>query len=220
MDDLKQWKRCLFDRNLKGKIRIQLKKYGIDEDNIKLGRKLWRIADRSFNTQNTIVQKKDTIALAFKQLKQEVFEAYSLDRAKCKAKFLENTVVLDLLHLNEPIPNAYLPKFGYISNFYDQIKEKPSLHSMLSEIEITHIYIQEMNARLQQLKITREQFENVVKESQQATKKRNTAYFELQNWMKNFNTIAKVALINYPKLLQKWGITRSYTKSQNSKKTT
>ncbi|MCV6628484.1 MAG: hypothetical protein OIF50_01350 [Flavobacteriaceae bacterium] len=119
---------------------------------------------------------------------------------------MEYPMLLEALNLQTPIPNAYSAKLDFIEAFYIQLSVMPKAIALLKDIDIVQADILQCLDEIIFLKDNRSNFEKAVQQSHEATKERNQKYFLLQQWMRDFLAVVKVALQDHPNILASWGL--------------
>ncbi|WP_198537155.1 hypothetical protein [Capnocytophaga cynodegmi] len=143
----------------------------------------------------------DTFSKKFEELKKR----YTTDRKKAKIIFKDEDTVLTVLVIKGVMSIRINGLLEDIDTFYKQLQAKEELRTPLKRLKITDEHIAEQLKALTEVRQAYLQYTNEKGESQQATKNKDAAFAELEKWVREFYSIAKIALEDQPQLLESLG---------------
>ncbi|MDY3351115.1 hypothetical protein PG357_03845 [Riemerella anatipestifer] len=180
----------------------ELAEYGYTKDEIEKGKALYTQAQNLYQTNIREGQEETQAYANFKQELDLLNATYATDRKKARIIYKENLEVLNNLRLKGRPPYALASLLENIGVFYNTLKAEESLRTPLQRLKVTETTIE---AQLAQLTKTEKAYAAYIQEkgeSQQATKYKNEALTKVDKWVREFYSIAKIALEDKPQLLE------------------
>ena len=141
----------------------------------------------------------------FTELKENLATTYTLHRKKGKVIFRKEPTTLNKLALTGSLPTAYIKWLETVKKFYTVAAADSDIQSKLVRLKIT---TEEINGTIQlitNLELARAEYLREKGESQDATKLKDKAFEEIDDWMSEFYAVAKIALEDNPQLLESLG---------------
>ena len=141
----------------------------------------------------------------FTTLKENLATTYTLHRKKAKVIFRKESTTLNKLSLSGSLPTAYIKWLETVKKFYTVASSDSEIQSKLVRLKIT---TEELNGTIEQisnLELARAEYLREKGESQDATKLKDKAFGEIDDWMSEFYAVAKIALEDNPQLLESLG---------------
>ena len=141
----------------------------------------------------------------FTTLKENLATTYTLHRKKAKVIFRKESTTLNKLSLSGSLPTAYIKWLETVKKFYAVASADSDIQSKLVRLKIT---TEELNGTIEQisnLELARAEYLREKGESQDATKQKDKAFGEIDDWMSEFYAVAKIALEDNPQLLESLG---------------
>ena len=141
----------------------------------------------------------------FTTLKDNLATTYTLHRKKAKVIFRKESTTLNKLSLSGSLPTAYIKWLETVKKFYTVASSDSEIQSKLVRLKIT---TEELNGTIEQisnLELARAEYLREKGESQDATKQKDKAFGEIDDWMSEFYAVAKIALEDNPQLLESLG---------------
>ena len=141
----------------------------------------------------------------FTTLKDNLATTYTLHRKKAKVIFRKESTTLNKLSLSGSLPTAYIKWLETVKKFYAVASADSDIQSKLVRLKIT---TEELNGTIEQisnLELARAEYLREKGESQDATKQKDKAFGEIDDWMSEFYAVAKIALEDNPQLLESLG---------------
>ena len=141
----------------------------------------------------------------FTTLKENLATTYTLHRKKAKVIFRKESTTLNKLSLSGSLPTAYIKWLETVKKFYTVASSDSEIQSKLVRLKIT---TEELNGTIEQisnLELARAEYLREKGESQDATKLKDKAFGEIDDWMSEFYAVAKIALEDNLQLLESLG---------------
>lgn len=186
-------------------LKNELAEYGYDDQEIAKGKALYDNAAQKLDLNKTESAEEkmayDTFSKKFEELKKR----YTTDRKKAKIIFKDEDTVLTVLVIKGVMSIRINGLLEDIDTFYKQLQAKEELRTPLKRLKITDEHIAEQLKALTEVRQAYLQYTNEKGESQQATKNKDAAFAELEKWVREFYSIAKIALEDQPQLLESLG---------------
>jgi len=144
--------------------------------------------------------------VAFDKCVEEMLNRYRLDRKKAKVVFRNDASTYAKLELNKSVPQSYVGQLKAIKSFYEKLGADKTLQTKLVAMKITAASIKAGSDAVTEVANSRALYLKEVGESQNATKSKDKALDELEDWMKTFYDVAEIALEDQPQLLESLGV--------------
>lgn len=183
----------------------ELAEYGYDDAKIQEGKALYdtAIASQDANRKET---KEEVQALeAFSTAYKELLERYKAHRKRAKIVFQDEPSALKILALKGTMPLRILSALEEIEILYTELDKDENYKKAVLKLKITEEDIQNQKNKLAEVRTAYAKYTTEKGESQQATKDKNQAFGAFEKWVRNFHTIAKIALEDRPQLLESLG---------------
>lgn len=103
------------------------------------------------------------------------------------------------------MPRSYIRMLEAARTFYSVSLDDPEIQSRLARVKITPEQLREVAPLLAEVEAARAVYFKELGEAQHATKLKDEAFAEIDDWMKEFYAIAKIALEDSPQLLESLG---------------
>lgn len=182
-----------------------LTEFGYGPDKLAEGKALLATARAAYDGSRT--EKNETTAAyhAFNTKRDELAARYALDRRKAKAIFSAEPVVAERLDVADSLPRSYIRWLETVRAFYSVSRLDAGIQGRLSPLKITPEHLNEAHAMIGELEAARALYVQEVGESQNATKLKDTAFARVDDWMRKFYAVAKIALEESPQLAESLG---------------
>ena len=142
---------------------------------------------------------------AFDTKKDQLTKLYALDRRKAKAVFRKEPLLAERLKVDGSMPRTYMKWLETVRTFYAVCQADPELQKRLLPTKITPEYLGTTYALIAELEAARADYIREKGESQNATKLKDAAFGVIDDWMRDFYAIARIALEESPQLLESLG---------------
>ena len=142
---------------------------------------------------------------AFDTKKDQLAGLYALDRRKAKAVFRKEPLLSDRLKVDGSMPRTYMKWLETVRTFYAVCLADPELQKRLLPTKITPEYLGTTYALITELEAARTDYIREKGESQNATKVKDAAFGVIDDWMRDFYAIARIALEDSSQLLESLG---------------
>lgn len=186
-------------------LKNELAEYGYDDKEIAKGKVLYDDAAQKLDLNKTESAEEKMAYDTFSKKFEELKKTYTTDRKKAKIIFKDEDTVLTVLVIKGVMSIRINGLLEDIDTFYKQLQAKEELRTPLKRLKITDEHIAEQLKALTEVRQAYLQYTNEKGESQQATKNKDAAFAELEKWVREFYSIAKIALEDQPQLLESLG---------------
>ncbi|AFR36020.1 hypothetical protein [Riemerella anatipestifer] len=183
-------------------LKSQLAEYGYDDAEVQKGKALYDKAQEVYQKNIKEGQEETTAYAQFTTEFEQLLKTYKTDRKKAKIIYKDQPETLKNLRLKGQSSRQMANLLDEVNIFYHSLKEDSALLSPLNRLKITE---ESVEAQLTQLQKTQKAYATYTQEkgeSQDATKQKNAAFSDLEKWVKEFYSIAKIALEDRPQLLE------------------
>ena len=180
--------------------------FGYDSAMIEDGKNLFTKTRQAYDLN---VKEDDETSQAYSNYKakmNQMEDTYSLHRKKAKVIFRKDLEVMKRLVLDGSVPKAYVRWLEIVKKFYSEMLSDTELQTKLSRLKVTADDLNSANALLTELEAARADYLREKGESQDATTAKDTAFTELDDWMREFYAVARIALEDNIQLLEALGV--------------
>lgn len=187
-------------------IKPALADYGMDDAKVTEGKALYA---STLSIWELNKQEKGETKIASESYKDlyDAFESlFKRHRNQTQIFFKKKPEILIALGVQGSFPTKYNELFDKAKQFYIGIEGNASIQTEMAKIKITAEVVTECLTKHAALLAERANYDKEFGGSQDATKSKNAAMLELQEWMEDFDAIAKIALYDKPQLLEVLGI--------------
>lgn len=179
--------------------------FGYDETLLTEGNTLLTKTREAFDLNKTEDDETTVAYSNFSTTKENLAKVYSLHRKKAKVIFRKEPTMLSKLALTGSLPSAYIKWLETVKKFYAEASLDLAVQSKLLRLKITEEEINGTIALISSLEEARAAYLREKGESQDATKAKDKAFAEIDDWMSEFYAVAKIALEDNPQLLESIG---------------
>ena len=179
--------------------------FGYDETVLTKGKTLLTKTRAAFDFNKKEDDETSEAYKNFATLKENLATTYILHRKKAKVIFRKESTTLNKLSLSGSLPTAYIKWLETVKKFYTVASADSEIQSKLVRLKIT---TEELNGTIElisNLELARAEYLREKGESQDATKLKDKAFGEIDDWMSEFYAVAKIALEDNPQLLESLG---------------
>jgi len=132
-------------------------------------------------------------------------DLYALHRRKAKAAFSKAPVVAEMLAILGSVPRTYARWIETVRTFYTVSLADPEIQQGMTRVKLSTEDLNAAYAMIPELEKARNHYIQEKGETQHATMLKDAAFARLDDWMKEFYAIAKIALEESPQLLESLG---------------
>ncbi|MDM8160584.1 hypothetical protein QUH73_12230 [Labilibaculum sp. K2S] len=188
------------------KIAATMAEFGYDLSTITKGRELLEATISAFNFNQQEDNETIQARADFDAKVTLMTEKYTSHRRKAKVAFRKDEVVLKQLGLAGNYSKAYTKWITTMKTFYNGVQTNAAHLAKLLVYKITEEEIAACITEINALETTRTLYLKEVGESQEATKLKDKALADLEEWMSDFYAVAKIAMEDQPQLLESLGL--------------
>lgn len=133
-------------------------------------------------------------------------KTYRLHRKKARVVYINDPLTLSLLEIDKDVPEAYLTWLETVRKFYTITSSNEAVQQKLVRLKIAVSELTDGLTKVEEIEQLRAVYLREVGESQDATKAKDKAMAEIAVWMREFYSVARIALADQPQLLEALGI--------------
>ena len=183
-----------------------LAEFGYNAANISNGTKLLDETTKAYDTNKKETNETVAARADFDNKMSQVAEVYSLHRKKAKVIFRKDEVALKQLGLIGTNSQAYAKWLEEVKLFYTVLQSNKTLLSQLESLKVTAEDVNTAVSTIKALESARAIYLKEIGESQDATKAKDISFAKLDDWMRDFYAVSKIAMEDNPQLLESLGI--------------
>ena len=202
-----EWTRTLIDNATShSEISKALAIVGYDKTVIAEGKQLYLTAKQLFDINKIEDDETRDSRKIYKSKIEELVEVFKPDRIKARVIFRNDSTTQEKLMINGGFPNSYPTLIQRTEKFYTVLNTDTQLQQKVAKLKITPNKIKTGLKAVISLQSARNNYKTEIGESQDATKAKDSAITNLENWIKDFKDIAQIALEDQPQLQESLGI--------------
>ena len=201
-ETLEQYRVALQNVEDQATITTTMAEFGYDATKIAEGKTLLGETLQAYNT-NKIEDDQSIEAYSnFSNLKNQLENTYRLHRKKAKVIYRNDSITLNKLAITGSMPSAYIKRLEIIKKFYNEAQSDTTIQTALATLKLTLDDLTTATTLIANLEATRATYLKEKGESQDATKTKDQALTNMDEWMRDFYAVAKIALDDNPQLLE------------------
>ena len=185
----------------------ELAEYGYDAAAIAQGEALYNTLIEKYDANKTETAQETTAYAVFSNAFETTLSTYKTDRKKAKIVFKNQPDVLKNLQLNKSLIERNATMIDAMRLFYEMLQNNAEWVNALQRLKITTDHVNQQLANVTNVQTVYATYVQEKGESQQATQDKNKAFDEVNKWVSEFYSVAKIALEDQPQLLEsiaKW----------------
>lgn len=179
--------------------------FGYGPEKLAEGRAMVAEVRAAFDNRNTEQNEAMAAYRDFEAKWDELSERYALHRRKAKAAFSKAPVTAERLAVLGSMPRSYAKWLETVRTFYTVSLSDPEIQQGMTRVKLSAEDLNAAAALLPEIEEARANYIREKGESQHATKVKDEAFSRLEEWMREFYTIAKIALEESPQLAESLG---------------
>lgn len=187
-------------------IATTMAEFGYDAAKIAEGKQLLDRTRSAFDLNNLEDNETLEAKIDFESKKSVIEQQYSMDRKKAKVIFRNDELALAKLALTGTLPRAYVKWTETMKTFYNGLKADTTLLTRLAPLKITVETVDSAIVTIGEMETARTLYLKEIGESQDATKNKDMAFIQMDDWMRDFYAVAKIAMEDNPQLLEALGL--------------
>lgn len=183
----------------------ELAEYTYDTQKIAEGKALYDKAKAQQEANRKETKEETQAYQLFEKSFKNLVETYKAHRKRAKIIFKDDDAILKILVLKGTMATRILSLLEDIEIFYTELDKDQAFKTAVQKLKITQENITIQLTQLAETKQFYAKYQTEKGESQQATKDKDKAFTDLEKWVREFYTIAKIALEDKPQLLESLG---------------
>jgi hypothetical protein len=202
---LEQYRVSLENVETQTEIASIMAEFGYDEIVIAEGKALFTKTREAYDLNKKEDDETSESYKNFTTLKESLAKTYTLHRKKGKIIFRKDTNTLNKLSLTGSLPTAYIKWLETVKKFYTVASAETEIQTKLIRLKVTTEELNGTILLISNLEQARSEYLREKGESQDATKLKDKAFGEIDDWMSEFYAVSKIALEDNPQLLESLG---------------
>src|SRR5690554_5646085 len=202
---LDQYRIALHNARHQAAIAEILNEFGYGPDALAEGDAKLAAARSAFDGNRTEKSEASAAHHVFTTKKDQLIDRYALDRRKARAAFSKDPVTAKQLAIVGNMPRSFIRGLEAARTFYSVSLADPVIQGRLARLKITPEHLSQAATSLGEVETARAIYFKELGEAQHATKLKDQAFAEIDDWMKEFYAIAKIALEESPQLVESLG---------------
>lgn len=201
-ETLEQYRVALENVVNQAQIATIMAEFGYDTDVITEGKTIWQTSYDAYIFNKTEDDETTEASTNFKTAKAELASTYNLHRKKSKVIFRKDALTLEKLGIKGRLPQSYIKWLEVAKKFYTVSLADSAIQAKLVRLKITSEDLSAVNTLVSDLETARSIYLREKGESQDATKAKDQALANIDDWMSEFYAVAEIALEDHPQLLE------------------
>lgn len=199
---LEQARIALTNAEANQEIKSTLADYGMNSEKIAQGKLVYENTLSLFEQNEKETAESRIASNDYKIVFQEVESLFKRHRDHTILFFKKQPQVLIALGVGGRFPYTYTDFFNKVKQFYGGIKSDPAIQEQMSKIKITPDVVEHCLDKYNLLLEKRAIFDKEMGEAQAVTKTKGAAFAQLEDWMDDFEAIARIAFYDSPQMLE------------------
>lgn len=187
-------------------IAAAMTEFGYDETIIAVGKTLLETTRSAYTFHDTEDDETAVASASFKTKRKELENLYKVHRKKAKVAYRKDAVTASRLAITGTLSKQYVVWLETVKKFYATALAETDIQTKLATVKVTLDELNAGNTLIGEVELTRSEYLRETGESQDATKAKDAAFKELEEWMQDFYAVARIALEDNPQLLEAIGL--------------
>ena len=203
---LEQYRVALDNVEQQPQIAAVMAEYGYGPEEVANGKAILAAARQAYETNRVEDDETSEAYKLFETKKEELDTTYSNDRKKAKVVFRNEPLTLERLGISGSVPRAYVRWLETVKTFYSEALADETVQNKLARLKVTAEGLNGASTLIGEVESARTGYLREKGESQEATKTKDAAFSQLDDWMRDFYDVARIALDEKPQLLEALGL--------------
>lgn len=187
-------------------IAASLDKIGYGPEKMREGVALLAKTIASRDNKNKAKNRKNEAYRIFTSKRVQLNKSFTLHRKLAKILFRKDEVTSRNLYISMMVPRTYSPWINVVKLFYKNAAASADIQMKLNQLKLSAEDIMSALELVQETENARADYFRARGVSQNATQIKDEAMFALNEWMRDFYKIARIALVQNPQLLEVLGV--------------
>lgn len=205
LETLELYRVSLHNAGSQPEISSVMTEFGYGPEKLAIGHAVLFSAREGYDTSKTEKHETKAAYQAFDLKRDALAERYAMDRKKAKVIFSDEPVTMERLDIAGSLPRAYIRWLETVKTFYTVSLADLEIQRQLGALKITPEYLNETYAMVGEVEAARALYIQEIGESQNATKVKDAAFAQVDDYMRKFYATARIALAERPQLLESLG---------------
>lgn len=203
---LEDYRVALLNAKNQSEIATVLAEFGYDSSEIAKGSLLLDKTTTAYNFNKREDNETKEARADFDTKEDKLDDLYFLHRRKGKVVFRKDELTLQKLELSGSFPRIYVRRIEAMQIFYTEMLEDTSLQERIARLKVPVKDLKNGIKLISDVDSARALYLKEIGESQDATKDKDETFAQLDDWMREFFAVAKIALEDSPQLLEALGV--------------
>lgn len=169
------------------------------------GKAIWNDTRQAYDRNQMEGFESSEASQDFQRQRKDLTAYFRRDRGLAKVAFRYDGPTAARIGVAEGVPKAYQKWVETVRKFYINSLADPAVMERLARLGVSEERLQQGASMLRSVEEARSRYLKEEGESQDATKIKDAAMERLEDWMKDFYAVAKVALRARPQLAESLG---------------
>ncbi|MEN8137617.1 MAG: hypothetical protein ABFR62_04215 [Bacteroidota bacterium] len=204
-ETLEQYRVSLENVEKQSEIAGIMSEFGYDVGAIAEGKDLLMKTREAYDFNKTEDDETSVAYYSFATKRHELAETYLLHRKKAKVVFYKDYITSDKLSISGILPRTYLKWLETAKRFYSVAMLDTDVQEKLARLKFATEDLTLGRNLIIDLEAARAKYLREKGESQAATNEKDKAFGIIDDWMREFYAVAKIAMDDKPQLLESLG---------------
>jgi hypothetical protein len=186
-------------------ISAEMGELGYDVQKIDEGKSLMVATRAVYKTNQTEDDETSEAYAGFSDKKKQLGKTFKKHRKKVRVVFAKDPLTTDRLAISGAYPRTYVRWIESTVKFYDETTVDTDVQAKLARLKVTPEELAAGKTLVGEVKSARATYLREIGESEAATKQKDAAIAEMEDWMREFYAVAEIALEDNPQLLEALG---------------
>jgi hypothetical protein len=197
---LEKWRTSLENATAQTEVAAAMAELGYTPEVVATGKAIFVKTRTAYDVNRK--ESDETIAAnkIFIQESETLDTMYTSHRKKAKFVFRNDSSAARELDVHVAKPDTYLPWMESVKKFYNNLSENEALCVGLATFKVTAADITAAKLQIEKVEKARAEYVRELGESKDAVAAKDAAFAEAEKWMRDFYTVARIALEDHPQL--------------------
>lgn len=197
---LEKWRTSLENATTQSEVAAAMAELGYTPEVVATGKAIFVKARTAYDSNRKESDEAIAANKIFVQESETLDTTYTSHRKKAKFVFRNDSSAARELDVHVAKPDAYLPWMESVKKFYNNLSENEALCVGLATFKVTAADITAAKQQIDKVEKARAEYVRELGESKDAVAAKDVAFAEAEKWMRDFYTVARIALEDRPLL--------------------
>lgn len=197
---LEKWRTSLENVTAQPEVAAAMAELGYTPEVVATGKAIFAKARAAYDVNRKESDEAIAANRIFVQESETLDTMYSLHRKKAKYVFRNDANAARELDVHVAEPDAYLPWIESVKKFYFGLSANEALSTAVSKLKVSAADITAAQQQIAKVEKARTEYVRELGELRDAVALKDAAFAEAEKWMRDFYTVARIALEDRPRL--------------------